>query len=244
MTAIDMLERGEVRVARVDQASDQVRVDERARRAILLAFRVLGMTTSSAGPFHYNDRIPVKHRFPGVRVVPGAIARRGSYHAAGVILMPSFTNVGAFVDSGTLIDTWATVGSCAQIGRNVHVSGGAGIGGVLEPPGAVPVVIEDDCFIGSRSLVVEGARVRVGAKLGAGVVFTGSTPVIDAQSGAELPRGEVPPWSVCVGGTRLKAFAGGEFGLPCLLVVKRLKEGERHDKLAIDALFREHGSAG
>jgi 2,3,4,5-tetrahydropyridine-2-carboxylate N-succinyltransferase len=243
MHAVDLLERGEARAARVDPVTDQIWVDERAKRAILLAFRVLGMTGSSAGPFEYSDRIPVKREFPGVRVVPGAIARRGSYHAPGVVLMPSFTNIGAYIARGTLVDTWATVGSCAQIGRNVHISGGVGIGGVLEPPGAVPVVIEDECFIGSRSLVVEGARVRVGAKLGAGVVFTGSTPVFDTQSGEALPRGEVPPWSVCVNGTRQRAFPGGVFGLSCLLVVKQLVAGEVHDKLAIDALFREHGSA-
>ncbi len=243
LVAIDMLERGEARVAHVDPASDQVFVDERAKRAILLAFRLLDMAGSTAGPFQYNDRLAVKRNFPGVRVVPGAIARCGSYHGPSVVLMPSFTNIGAFVDSGTLVDTWATVGSCAQIGRNVHLSGGVGIGGVLEPPGAVPVVVEDECFVGSRSLVVEGARVRTGAKLGAAVVLTGSTPVFDAHTGMELPRGEAPPWSLCISAIRPRVFAGGEFGLTCLLVVKRLKENAVYDKLALDSLFREHGSA-
>lgn len=243
VAAVDRLDRGETRVAAVDPVSGEVGVDERARRAILLSFRLLEMTPSEAGPLHFHDRMPLKRTFPGVRVVPGAIARWGSYHAPGVVLMPSFTNIGAYVGAGTMVDTWATVGSCAQIGRNVHLSGGVGIGGVLEPPGAVPVVVEDESFVGSRSLVVEGARVRTGAKLGAGVVLTASTPVYDAESGAELPRGEAPAWSVCVSATRTRPFAGGAFGLTCLLVIKRLEEGAVHDKLALDALFRQHGSA-
>lgn len=243
VAAVDMLDSGTARVARADPDTDRVDVDERARRAILLSFRLLDMCASAAGPFQYHDRIPVKKHSPGVRVVPGAIARWGSYQAPGVVLMPSFVNIGGYIDSGTLVDTWATVGSCAQIGRNAHLSGGVGIGGVLEPPSAVPVVLDDDSFVGSRSLVVEGARVRTGAKLGAGVVLTGSTRVFDAATGAELPRGEAPAWSVCVGATRNKRTAGGEFGFTCLLVVKRLAEGEVHDKLAVDALFREHGSA-
>jgi 2,3,4,5-tetrahydropyridine-2,6-dicarboxylate N-succinyltransferase len=243
VAAIDMLDRGAARVAYVDPESDKILVDERAKHAILLAFRLLEMKESKAGPFDYNDRIPLKRHFPGVRVVPGAIARWGSHHAPGVVLMPSFTNIGAYVDGGTMVDTWATVGSCAQIGRNVHLSGGVGIGGVLEPPGAVPVVVEDDSFVGSRSLVVEGARVRTGAKLGAGVVLTASTRVFDVQTGKEFPRGEAPPWSVCVSATRSKVFDGGEFGFTCLAVIKHLEAGEVHDKLALDALFREHGSA-
>ena len=140
-----------------------------------------------------------------------------------------------------MVDTWATVGSCAQIGRNVHLSGGVGIGGVLEPPNAVPVVIEDDAFVGSRSIVVDGARVRAGAKLGAGTILTTTTHVIDVTTGEELPRGEAPAWSVCVGGTRPREFPGGEFGLPCLLVLKRLPEGSRHDKSALNAILRDHG---
>ncbi|MFD8881182.1 2,3,4,5-tetrahydropyridine-2,6-dicarboxylate N-succinyltransferase [Streptomyces erythrochromogenes] len=241
--AIDLLDSGAARVAAVDQASDEVVVDERARRAILLAFRVLSMRTSEAGPFRYQDRLPLKRRFDRVRVAPGAIARWGSHLAPGVVLMPSYVNVGAHVGAGTLVDTWATVGSCAQIGSNVHLSGGVGIGGVLEPPGAVPVVVEDETFVGSRSVIVEGARVRRGAKLGAGVLLTSSTPVFDADTGEELPRGQAPAWSVCVSSTRLRMFPGGEFGVPCLLVIKRLGEGEEHDKLLLESLFREHGTA-
>ena len=140
-----------------------------------------------------------------------------------------------------MVDTWATVGSCAQIGKNVHLSGGVGIGGVLEPPSAVPVVVEDEAFVGSRCMVVEGARVRRGATLGAGAILTPSTQVIDVETGDELPQGEAPAWSVCVGGTRPQKFPGGEFGLPCLLVLKRLAEGYRHDKATLNAILRDNG---
>jgi 2,3,4,5-tetrahydropyridine-2,6-dicarboxylate N-succinyltransferase len=239
--AVDQIDTGEARVAFVDPATGEVIVDERAKRAILMSFKVLGMVRSQVGDFQHNDRIPLKTRLDGVRVVPGAIARWGAYLAPGVVLMPSFTNIGAYVDSGTMLDTWSTVGSCAQIGKNVHLSGGVGIGGVLEPPNAVPVVVEDEAFIGSRSMVVDGARVRTGAKLGAGSILTKTTRVFDVETGDELARGEAPAWSVCVGGTRTKKFAGGEFGMPCLLVLKRLEEGGRHDKLALNELLREHG---
>jgi 2,3,4,5-tetrahydropyridine-2,6-dicarboxylate N-succinyltransferase len=241
--AVDALDRGAARVAFVDAATDEIVVDERAKRAILLSFKVLEMTEREIGEFYHHDRMPLKRRFDGVRVVPGAIARWGSYLAPGVVLMPSYTNIGGYVDSGTMVDTWATVGSCAQIGRNVHLSGGVGIGGVLEPPQAAPVVVEDDAFIGSRCMVVEGARVRKGAKLGAGAILTASTRVFDAETGAELPRGEAPAWSVCVGSTRVKSFPGGDFGMPCLLVLKRLDEGGQHDKLALNEVLREHGVA-
>lgn len=241
IAAVDQIDAGTARVATVDAGTGRVLVDERAKRAILLSFRMLGMVRSQVGDFQYNDRIPLKTRLDGVRVVPGAIARWGSYLAPGVVLMPSFTNIGAYVDSGTMVDTWATVGSCAQIGKNVHLSGGVGIGGVLEPPNAVPVVVEDDAFVGSRSMIVDGARVRAGAKLGAGSVLTNTTHVIDVETGEELPRGEAPAWSVCVNGTRMKSFPGGEFGMPCLLVLKRLAEGEQHDKLALNDILREHG---
>src|SRR6266536_2747924 len=197
-SAVDALDSGAARVASVDDVTDQVVVDERAKRAILLSFRLLPMERSQTGDFQYHDRIPLKSRLDGVRVVPGAIARWGCYLAPGVVLMPSFVNIGAHVDGGTMVDTWATVGSCAQIGRNVHLSGGAGIGGVLEPPNAVPVVVEDEAFIGSRCMVVNGARVRTGAVVGAGTILTPTTHVIDVQTGTELPRGEVPAWSVCV----------------------------------------------
>jgi 2,3,4,5-tetrahydropyridine-2-carboxylate N-succinyltransferase len=156
-------------------------------------------------------------------------------------MMPSYTNIGAYVGDNTMIDTWATVGSCAQIGRNVHLSGGVGIGGVLEPPNAVPVMIGDDCLIGSRCIVAEGARVGDGVVLGAGAVLTGSIPVIDAATGEELGRGVVPAWCVAVQAIRTKVFDGGEFGLPCVLVLKYLEPGERHDKSALNDVLRTHG---
>jgi 2,3,4,5-tetrahydropyridine-2-carboxylate N-succinyltransferase len=187
--------------------------------------------------------MPLKARFDGVRVVPGAIARWGSYVAPGVVLMPSYVNIGGYVDSGSMVDTWATVGSCAQVGRNVHLSGGVGLGGVLEPPAARPVVVEDDAFVGSRCMVVEGARVRKGAKLGAGTILTASSRVYDAETGDELPRGEVPAWSVCVSSMRVKSFPGGEFGVPCVLVLKRLEEGSGHDKLQLNDILRDHGAS-
>jgi 2,3,4,5-tetrahydropyridine-2,6-dicarboxylate N-succinyltransferase len=239
--AVDAVDAGQARVAYVDSVTDQVVVDERAKRAILLAFRVLPMARSQVGDFRYDDRVPLKTRLDGVRVVPGAIARWGSFIAPGTVLMPSFVNIGAYVDTGTMVDTWATVGSCAQIGKNVHLSGGVGIGGVLEPPNAVPVVVEDECMIGSRSMVVEGARVRTGAVLGSGSNLSRTTHVIDVETGEELPRGEVPAWSVCVSGTRPREFPGGEFGMPCLLVLKRLPEGIRHDKAELNAILRDHG---
>jgi 2,3,4,5-tetrahydropyridine-2-carboxylate N-succinyltransferase len=242
VAAVDQLDAGEARVARVDDGGEVV-VDERAKRAILLAFKVLDMAQTSAGDFRYHDRVPLKTRFDGVRVVPGAIARWGSYFEPGVVLMPSYTNIGGHVGSGSMVDTWATVGSCAQIGRNVHLSGGVGIGGVLEPPQAAPVVVEDDAFIGSRSMVVEGARVRRGAKLGAGAILTASTRVFEAETGAELARGEAPERAVCVGSTRVKSFPGGEFGMPCLLVLRYLEPGQEHDKLALNDVLREHGVA-
>jgi 2,3,4,5-tetrahydropyridine-2,6-dicarboxylate N-succinyltransferase len=242
--ALDALDAGEARVAWPDAESGEVVVDERAKRAILLAFRLLPMERSEAGGFRYQDRVPLKSRFDGVRVVPGAIVRWGAHVAAGTVLMPSFVNIGAYVDSGTMVDTWATVGSCAQIGRNVHLAGGVGIGGVLEPPNAVPVVVEDDAFIGSRCMVVDGARVRAGAVLGAGTILTKTSHVVDVETGEELPRGEVPAWSVCVGGTRPRKFAGGEFGLPCVLVLRRLPPGDRHAKAALNEILRDHGISG
>jgi 2,3,4,5-tetrahydropyridine-2,6-dicarboxylate N-succinyltransferase len=240
VAAIDKIDSGEARVAWVSETGHVV-VDERAKRAILLAFRLLPMARSQVGDFHYHDRVPLKTRLDGVRVVPGAIARWGAYISPGVVLMPSFVNIGAYVDEGTMVDTWATVGSCAQIGKGVHLSGGVGIGGVLEPPNAVPVVIEDEAFIGSRSMVVEGARVRRGAVLGSGVNLAASTHVIDVETGEELPRGEAPSWSVCVSGTRSRKFPGGEFGMSCVLVLRRLAEGERHDKAALNEILRDHG---
>ena len=244
VAAVDQIDAGKARVAFVDAETDEVRVDERAKRAILLAFKVLPMAQSQVGDFRYHDRVPLKTRLDGVRVVAGAIARWGAYIAPGTVLMPSFTNIGAYVDSGTMVDTWATVGSCAQIGKNVHLSGGVGIGGVLEPPNAVPVVVEDECMIGSRSMVTEGARVRTGAVRGSGTNLSGSMHVIDVETGEELPRGEAPAWSVCVSGMRSRKFPGGEYGMPCVLVLKRLPEGERHTKTELNAILRDHGLDG
>ncbi len=176
-----------------------------------------------------------------MRVVPGASARWGSYQAPGVVMMPSYVNIGAYVGENTMVDTWATVGSCAQIGKNVHLSGGVGIGGVLEPPNAVPVFIGDECLIGSRCIVAEGASVGEGSVLGAGAVLTGSIPVIDAETGDEISRGVVPPWCVAVQASREREFTGGTFGLPCVLVVRYLEPGERHDKSALNEVLRTHG---
>ena len=242
--AVDAIDAGQARVARIDPATDEVVVDERAKQAILLAFRMLPMARSQVGDFRYDDRVPLTTRLDGVRVLPGAIVRWGAYVAPGTVLMPSFVNIGAYVDSGTMVDTWATVGSGAQIGKNVHLSGGVGIGGVLEPPNAVPVVVEDEVMIGSRCMVVEGARVRTGAVLGPGTLLGPTTHVIDVETGAELPRGEAPAWSVCVSGTRPRIFPGGTFGMPCVLVLKRLPEGQRHDKGALNAILRDHGING
>jgi 2,3,4,5-tetrahydropyridine-2-carboxylate N-succinyltransferase len=239
-SVIGMLDRGEVRVAEVGES---VVVNEWVKYAILLWFRVREMEVVEAGPFEYVDKLPLKHGFKeaGVRVVPGASARFGSYLAPGVVLMPSYVNIGAYVDEGTMVDTWATVASCAQIGKRVHLSGGVGIGGVLEPPQAAPVVVEDDCFIGSRCMIVNGARVRRGAKLGAGVILTDTTPVIEAETGKEVARGVVPEGAIVVQGTRLREFSGGTFGLPCALVLRYLAEGEEHDKLKLNAILRDHG---
>ena len=239
--AVHDLDTGRERVARIDPVTDAVVVDERAKRAILLCFRVLPMTQDMVGPFHHHDRVPLKTHFPGVRVVPGAIARWGSFMEPGVVLMPSYTNIGGYVGAGTLVDTWATVGSCAQVGARVHLSGGVGLGGVLEPVSALPVIIEDDAFIGSRSIVVEGARVRRGAILGSASVVNSSTHVVDAASGAELPRGEIPARAVAVPSTRVKSFPGGDFGMPVMLVLRVLAEDELHNKTVLSDVLREHG---
>jgi 2,3,4,5-tetrahydropyridine-2-carboxylate N-succinyltransferase len=241
-SAIDLLDRGEARVASVG-GDGSVVVHEWLKHAILLLFKLAEMETVELGPFEYADKIPLKHGYQaaGVRVVPGASARWGSFLDRGVIMMPSYVNIGARVGAGTMVDTWATVGSCAQIGENVHLSGGVGIGGVLEPPQAAPVIIEDGAMIGSRCMIVEGARVGEGAFLGAGAVLSGSIPVIDAATGAELSRGVVPPWCVAVQAMRPRSFPGGEFGLPCILVIKRLPVGERHDKATLNEVLREHG---
>ncbi len=241
--AVALLDSGRERVASVEEATGRVVVNEWLKEAILLLFKLSAMKTIELGPFEFADRIPLKRNFEsaGVRVVPGASARWGSFLEPGVVLMPSYVNIGARVGAGSMVDTWATVGSCAQVGANVHLSGGVGIGGVLEPPQAAPVVVEDDVMIGSRSMVVEGARVRQGAVLGGGVILTRSIPVIDAESGDELGRGEVPPWCVAVSASRPRKYPGGEFFLPCVLVIRRLTAGERYDKASLNEILREHG---
>jgi 2,3,4,5-tetrahydropyridine-2,6-dicarboxylate N-succinyltransferase len=242
--AVGMLDDGSCRVAEVGTDGDVI-VHEWLKRAVLLLFRLRGVTTEHAGPFEIADRLALKHDYEaqGVRVVPGGIARWGSFLAPGVILMPSFVNIGARVGARTLVDTWATVGSCAQIGEGVHLSGGVGIGGVLEPINAVPVVIEDGALVGSRSMVVEGARVGRDAIIGSGTILTKSIPVIDSTTGEELSRGHVPDRSVAIGASRRREYKGGEFFLPCVLVVRRLAEGERHDKAALNDVLRAHDVA-
>src|SRR6516165_924393 len=244
--AIELLDTGQARVAEVDPVTDDVVVHEWLKKSILMFFSLRGLETIEVGPFEYADKLPLKHGFAeaGVRALPGASARWGSYLARGVVLMPSYVNIGARVGADSMVDTWATVASCAQIGERVHLAGGVGIGGVLEPPNAVPVVVEDDAFVGSRCMVTGGARIGKGAVLGAGSFLDPSIPVIDAETGEELSRGEVPAWSVCVGGTRMRKFGGGEFGMPCVLVLKRLPAGERHDKAVLNDILRDHGMNG
>jgi 2,3,4,5-tetrahydropyridine-2-carboxylate N-succinyltransferase len=240
--AIDLLDRGEARVAEVAPGTGDVVVHSWLKTAILLLFRLRAMETREVGAFEYHDKLPLKTGYAaaGVRVVPGASARWGSFLDRGVILMPSYVNIGARVGADSMVDTWATVGSCAQIGARVHLSGGVGIGGVLEPPNAAPVMVGDDALIGSRSMVTQGARVGEGAVLGEGVILNPGMPVIDASSGQELGRGVVPPWSVAVSASRRKEYPGGEFFLPCVLVIKRLEPGERHDKAQLESVLREH----
>jgi 2,3,4,5-tetrahydropyridine-2-carboxylate N-succinyltransferase len=239
--AIDRLDRGEARVAEI--ADGEVVVHQWLKQAVLLLFRLTSMETTELGPFEYRDKIPLKHDYEkaGVRVVPGASARWGSYLAPGVVMMPSYVNIGAHVGADTMVDTWATVGSCAQIGERVHLSGGVGIGGVLEPPQAAPVIVGDEVTIGSRCMVTQGARVGDGSVLGEGVILNPGIPVIDAQTGEEVSRGVVPPWCIVVQATRPRQFPGGEFGLPCALIIRRLNEGERHDKAKLNDILREHG---
>src|SRR3954465_15428268 len=198
--AVEVLDTGEGRVAEL--VGDEVVVHEWLKYAVLLLFRISHMETTELGPFEYADKIPLKRHFQrqGVRVVPGASARWGSYLAPGAVMMPSYVNIGARVGADTMVDTWATVGSCAQIGERVHLSGGVGIGGVLEPPQAAPVMVGDDSMIGSRCIVAEGARVGQGAVLGSGVILTDTIPVIDVETGEEISRGVVPSWCVAVQG--------------------------------------------
>ena len=226
LAAIDMLNRGEIRVA-TQVESGKWEVNSWVKQAILLYFAVSEMRTMSAGEMEYYDKIPLKHNLAerGIRAVPPATARYGSYIAPGAVLMPSYVNIGAYVDSGTMVDTWATVGSCAQIGKNVHLSGGVGIGGVLEPLQANPVIIEDNCFIGSRAIIVEGAIVEREAVIGAGTVITASTHIIDVTREHPLTyTGRVPARSVVIPGTYSKHFPAGDYNLPCALIIGQRKE--------------------
>ena len=240
--AIDALDSGEARVAEVG-ADGSVVVHGWAKQAILLSFKVMPMTDVTVGPYEYRDRLPLRRRTDGVRVVPGAIARWGSYLAPGVIQMPSYVNVGGYVDEGTLIDTWATVGSCAQIGSDVHLSGGVGIGGVLEPLQANPVIVEDGAFIGSRCIVVEGTIVGEQAVLGANVTITGSTRIIDVTgSDAVEYKGYVPPRSIVIPGTRTKEFAAGTYGVPVALIIGQRKPSTDL-KVSLNEALRDHNVA-
>jgi 2,3,4,5-tetrahydropyridine-2-carboxylate N-succinyltransferase len=236
--AIDRLDSGEARVAEV--VDDEVVVHEWLKQAILLLFQQARIVTEELGPFEFADKIPLKagHEAAGVRVVPGASARWGSFLDRGVILMPSYVNIGARVGARSMADTWSTVGSCAQIGSDVHLSGGVGIGGVLEPPQATPVIIEDDCMIGSRCIITQGARVGRGSILGEGTLLNPGIPVIDAETGEEVSRGVVPPDCVVMRAERKRQFPGGEFYLPCALIVRRLQPG---DRAHVNDILRESG---
>jgi len=221
---IELLDKGKLRVA--EQENGEWIVNQWIKKAVILYFPISRMEKIEVGPFEFYDKIPLKKDYEkqGVRVVPHAIARYGSYIAPGVILMPSYVNIGAYVDEGTMIDTWATVGSCAQIGKNVHLSGGVGIGGVLEPVQAAPVIIEDGCFIGSRCIVVEGVRVGREAVLGANVVITKSTKIIDVTGPSPKEyKGEIPPRKVVIPGSYTKTFAAGNYQVPCALIIGERK---------------------
>jgi 2,3,4,5-tetrahydropyridine-2-carboxylate N-succinyltransferase len=240
------LDRGELRVADppVDPQGDWL-VHDWVMKAILLYFRVRGMETHEIGPYEYHDKIPLKRGLAaqGVRLVPPGHIRYGAFCERGVIVMPGYVNIGAWVGGGTMVDTWATVGSCAQVGRNVHLSGGVGLGGVLEPPGARPVIVEDGAFVGSRSIVVEGVRIGREAVLGANVVLTASTPIVDVRGPTEIvTRGAIPPRAVVIPGMRPKAFPAGTYAVPCALVI-----GERTEstdkKTSLNQALREFSVA-
>ena len=241
---IDLLDKGKIRVAQKENG--EWIVNEWVKQAILLFFPIQDMEVMEVGPFEYYDKIPLKKNWKeaGVRVVPPATARYGSFIESGAILMPSYVNIGAYVGSGTLVDTWATVGSCAQIGKNVHLSGGVGIGGVLEPPNARPVIIEDNCFIGSRCIIVEGAVVEEEAVLGAGVVITGSTRIIDVSGEEPVEyRGRVPARSVVIPGVMNKKFPAGEYGVPVALIIGKRKEST-DKKVSLNEALREFNVEG
>ncbi|MBF5027310.1 2,3,4,5-tetrahydropyridine-2,6-dicarboxylate N-succinyltransferase [Planobacterium oryzisoli] len=240
---ISLLDKGELRVA--EPTGNGWQVNEWVKKAVVMYFPIQTMETIEVGPFEFHDKIPLKRGYAekGVRVVPHAIAREGSYVAPGVIMMPSYVNIGAYVDSGTMVDTWATVGSCAQIGKNVHLSGGVGIGGVLEPLQAAPVIIEDDCFIGSRCIVVEGVHVEKEAVLGANVVLTGSTKIIDVTGDEPIEiKGRVPARSVVIPGSYTKHYPAGEYQVPCALIIGQRKEST-DKKTSLNDALRENNVA-
>ncbi len=237
--AIELLDSGEARVCSLE--SGKWKVNEWLKQAILLYFQLKKSQVASSGPFTYYDKIPLKQWTgeEGVRVVPQALVRRGSFVAKNTVLMPSYINIGAYVDSGSLIDTWATVGSCAQVGKNVHISGGVGLGGVLEPVQAQPVVIEDNVFIGSRCIVVEGVRVEERAVLGAGVVLTASSKIIDVTSKEEkVYKGFVPKNSVVIPGQRVKNFPAGHYSVPCALIIGQ-RSTSTDLKTSLNSVLRE-----
>lgn len=234
---VNLLDKGELRVA--EPTTDGWQVNEWVKKAVVMYFPIQKMETFEVPPFEFHDKIPLKKNYAelGVRVVPHAVARHGSFVARGVIMMPSYINIGAYVDSGTMVDTWATVGSCAQIGKNVHLSGGVGIGGVLEPLQAAPVIIEDNCFIGSRCIVVEGVHIESEAVLGANVTITQSTKIIDV-SGPEpiIYNGRVPARSVVIPGSYTKKFPAGEYQVSCALIIGERKESTNKKTSLNDAL--------
>lgn len=236
LTAMAELDSGKIRVAeKIDGAWI---TNEWVKKAILMYFRITTNKVINAGDLSYFDKIPVKKftETQGVRVVPQAIARYGSYVESGAILMPSYINVGAFVGSGTMVDTWATVGSCAQVGKNVHLSGGVGLGGVLEPAQAQPVIVEDDCFVGSRCIVVEGVHLEPGVVLGAGVTITASTKIIDVTQKDVIYKGRVPANSVVIPGVEMKSFPAGTFGVPAALIIGQRRESTNKKTSLNDAL--------
>ena len=240
---IIQLDEGDLRVA--EPKTDGWLVNEWVKKAVVLYFPIQKMETFHAGPIEFHDKMPLKKDYAakGIRVVPHAVARQGAYIAPGVILMPSYVNIGAYVDSGSMIDTWATVGSCAQIGKNVHLSGGVGIGGVLEPLQAAPVIIEDDAFVGSRCVIVEGIRVEREAVLGANVVLTASTKIIDVSGDEPIEcKGVVPERSVVIPGTYTKQFPAGEYQVPCALIIGKRKEST-NKKTSLNDALREHNVA-
>lgn len=242
-SVIDLLDEGTLRVA--EPTSKGWQVNEWVKKAVVLYFPIQKMETFEMGIFEYHDKIPLKTGYAdkGIRVVPHAVARHGAYISKGVIMMPSYVNIGAYVDEGTMVDTWATVGSCAQIGKNVHLSGGVGIGGVLEPLQAAPVIIEDGAFIGSRCIVVEGVKVEEEAVLGANVVLTMSTKIIDVTGDEPVEtKGVIPARSVVIPGSYTKKFKAGEFQVPCALIIGKRKEST-NKKTSLNDALREYGVA-